>query len=151
MVKCVPVLKGLKEESKRQTKKEVLVYEQKEQDNVSCLVCSKWREKDVTFPGWCLQRCVTSIGHPLVHMAVVHNLFPSTCPVPLVLYHHEVKARILKHIYATPPLCKKALYKFTRIFEVVFTVLKTEWLDFYVIKWRNTLENPTIHLCRLGK
>ncbi|MPC70944.1 hypothetical protein E2C01_065209 [Portunus trituberculatus] len=37
------------------------------------------------------------------------------------------------------------------VFKGVFMVLEAEQQDFYIINWRDTLENPTNHLCGLRK
>ena len=47
---------------------------------------------------------------------------------------------------------EKASFKSTEVFlKVSFKFLEAEWQDFYLIKWRNSLENTNNHLCGLGK
>ena len=55
------------------------------------------------------------------------------------------EACILKQCSTSPPLFHKALFKCTQVFFLsVFMVLETEWQDFYIINWRNSLENLLI-------
>ena len=58
---------------------------------------------------------------------------------------------ILKHFCTSPLLSQNALFKLTWVFKGGFTVLEADWQHFYIINWRNTLENTAKHLCDLWK
>ena len=57
------------------------------------------------------------------------------------------KPSILKHFSASPPLFQKTLSTFTQVFKGLFYGFRDRVGVFYIINWRNTLENPVNHLC----
>ena len=51
---------------------------------------------------------------------------------------------IIKHLCFTSTISQDFILIATSFFNGVFTVLEDEGQDFYIINWRNTLENPQI-------
>ena len=70
---------------------------------------------------------------------------------PSIICHHvlefETQGCILKHYVLHLHYFKRLYLGFHKFSKIIFTVLETKRLYFYIVNWRNSLENHANHLC----